>query len=67
MIAQRLDAGPIARLYAEARGWLADCEWRGMDAEDIADLSDVEIRAAVSKHYEGGWAAFMRASEAVAS
>lgn len=40
---------------AEARGWLADCGiWSGERP------SDREARRLVSRHYRGGWRAFLR-------
>ena len=45
-------------LYREARGWIADC----FDDVDVAELTDAEVRAGIQRHYEGGWAAFVRAS-----
>lgn len=52
--------GPLVR---EARAWLKDCEWRNVDAEDIDDLPVLDVVAAVERYYEGGWAAFARATE----
>lgn len=52
-------------LIAEARSWLADCEWREADPDDLMDedlYPDTAIRAAVGRHYEGGWHQFVVAS-----
>jgi hypothetical protein len=44
------------RLLGEAREWLLDCY---PDYEqDIRELDDRELRAAVERHYVGGWSAF---------
>ena len=40
---------------AEARGWVADAF--GSEAPD--DLTDDEVEAAISRHYDGGWDAFV--------
>jgi len=45
-------------LLAEARDWIADCAWRNLEPEDVAGLSDAQVRAGVERHYEGGWEQF---------
>jgi hypothetical protein len=49
-----------AELVSAARSWTADCTWRE-EADDIADLTDVQIVAGVEAYFEGGWAAFAAA------
>lgn len=46
----------------EARGWLEDC----FGEELPADLSDLEVTAAVDHHYEGGLDQFVRDAEILA-
>lgn len=48
-------------LVQEAREWVADCEWKE-DPEDITEYADSEIVRGVERHYDGGWAAFVRNS-----
>ncbi len=40
------------------REWLADCEWRDITADEIAELPAHVIVRAVSRHYCGGLRAF---------
>ncbi len=47
-----------AEMVAEARGWLADCTWADVDADDIAEMSAAEILLGVQRHYVGGVDAF---------
>ena len=49
-----------AGLLSEARGWIADNPWADMAEDDIADLSDEQVRRGIEAHYEGGWAQFAR-------
>lgn len=44
-------------VMTEARDWLEDCF---SDLPD--DLSDKEAKAGVDRYYDGGWAAFLRAT-----
>lgn len=46
-------------VIAEARAWLKDCAWRDAEPEDIDVMPTWAIVGAVSRHYEGGWAAFL--------
>jgi hypothetical protein len=46
-----------AELMAEARSWVAECQWRE-DPEYLEDLTDDEIRRGVNRHYDGGWQQF---------
>lgn len=48
----------IPDLIDEARAWLSDLQWA--DDPDIDTAADEEIRRAVSDHYDGGWAGFVR-------
>ena len=43
-------------LTAEARGWLADCG-------STRDRTDAEVKAAIERHYTGGWDEFRRDAE----
>lgn len=47
---------------AEARSWIGDCEWRDLEPEDVAELTDAEIMRGVARHYDGGLAAFIVAT-----
>jgi hypothetical protein len=51
-------------LIRAARGWIADCAWADLGEGDVAELSDAQVIAGVSRHYEGGWAAFAAAEGA---
>ena len=44
-----------AQLIAEARGWVADCQWQ----DDTSDLTDAQIKRGIDRHYYGGWRAFV--------
>lgn len=57
--AERVLTGALAE---EARGWLEDC----FGEELPADLSNLEITAAVDRHYEGGLDRFVRDAEILA-
>lgn len=46
-----------------AREWISDCQWDNLDEDDIRELSPVEIISGVDKHYDGGWADFIRAEQ----
>jgi hypothetical protein len=48
-----------AEIYAAARDWLADCSWQDLEPEDFAELTDTAIKRGVSKHFAGGWEAFL--------
>ena len=43
----------------DAKEWMMDCYWSDMDEDDIADLSDGEVVRGVSRHFDGGWNAFL--------
>lgn len=43
-----------------ARSWLAELEWRNMDASDFDDLSHSEIHNAINQYFDGGVAEFLR-------
>ena len=45
-------------LMTEARGWIADCEWA--DDFDVDALTAEQIRRGIDRHYDGGWAGFVR-------
>jgi hypothetical protein len=58
---------PTQALHREARHWLADNEWPDVDEDDFLDptlYNDPQIRAAVGRHYDGGWVAFLAANAA---
>jgi hypothetical protein len=50
---QRVNANP--ELYRAAREWIADC-WEN---PDTAGLTDNEVRAGVTRHFDGGWPSFV--------
>lgn len=43
----------------EMRDWLMDCGWDDITAEDIEEMSDAQVRAAVKRHYVGGVTQFV--------
>jgi len=45
----------------DARDWLAECQWRDLEPEDIAILTDAQVERGIAEHYEGGVLAFLRA------
>lgn len=47
-------------LMRQARAWIADCGF-DLDDGDVGDLDNREVYGGVAAHYDGGWAAFMRA------
>ncbi len=49
------------RLLQEARDWVSDCQWKE-DPEDLDEYSDDDIIRGVNRHYDGGWATFVRAT-----
>lgn len=47
-------------LFVNARDWFADCTWQNLEPEDVAELSDAEVKSAVERYYAGGWAQLVR-------
>ena len=41
-----------------AREWIAECVWRDLDEDDIADLTDRQVERGIARHYDGGIEAF---------
>lgn len=49
-------------IAAEARAWLLDLMWVEEEAhEQIENLDLAGVKAAIERHYEGGWTAFCEA------
>lgn len=48
-----------AKVVAEMRSWLSECEWSDVDGDDIATMSDERVIRAVQAHYVGGVVAFL--------
>ena len=44
-----------AQHIADARDWIADCEW----ADDTSGLTDAQVLRGIARHYDGGWAGFI--------
>ena len=42
-----------------AREWASDCQWCE-DEDEINELPDDAIMKGVERHYDGGWAGFIR-------
>ena len=40
----------------DALDWILDCEWADIDVDE---LTDREIINGISRHFDGGWAAFL--------
>lgn len=57
-----LDPAAFTAVQLQAmRDWVADCVWADLDDEqDVAELSDSQVLAGVSRHYDGGLAGFVR-------
>lgn len=56
-------ASSMVRWVAEARDWIADCEWSEADGDSRAfadSLTNGEVVAAITRHYDGGWPQFHR-------
>lgn len=51
---------------AAMRSWVADCDgtWGDIDADDVPNLTDVEVVDGVRRHYDGGVAAFVADEQA---
>jgi hypothetical protein len=48
-------------LLREARRWIADNAWADIsDEDDVAGLTDAQVRAGIEAHVDGGWAQFAR-------
>jgi hypothetical protein len=65
---QTRELGAVRRIppavLTAARGWVADNAWADLgDADDVADLTDLQVVAGIEQHYDGGWAAFRRDGE----
>jgi hypothetical protein len=56
---QRGYPGGTQALAAEARDWIADCEWADIDEIDAEDLSDAQALSGIARKYEGGLDAFI--------
>lgn len=41
-------------MLADMRDWLSDCAWRDEDSNSIAEMPDIQIIRAVSRHFSGG-------------
>lgn len=54
-----LPPGVTPGVVAEMRAWLCDCAWADVDTADIALMPDVQIVAAVERHWDGGLANFL--------
>lgn len=57
-------SAPTIKLSADqlqqAREWVADCQWQDIhDADDVAELSQVEIERGIDRHYDGGLLQFI--------
>lgn len=46
---------------SHARDWLNDLAWADEEdaTERIATLNPVQLKAAINRHYEGGWRGFL--------
>jgi hypothetical protein len=54
-----LPPGVTPGVVSEMRAWLCDCAWADVDTTDIALMPDVQIVAAVERHWDGGLANFL--------
>lgn len=55
----------LESLGEEARAWLLDLMWVEEDAHEQIENLDLEgLIAAINRHYDGGWLAFIRAGTA---
>ena len=44
---------------ASMRGWISDCNWSDLGSDDLDELTDAQVVAGVSRHYDGGLGAFL--------
>lgn len=44
---------------AAMREWITDCQWADLDADDIAELSPLQVLKGIERNVEGGLAEFM--------
>lgn len=51
----------------DARDWVADCVWADLDADDVTELTDVQVTRGIARHYDGGVAQFIADSEPYAT
>ena len=58
-LAARGYPGGTKELAAEARGWIADCPWEDLGADDVKDLPDGQALSGIKRFYEGGMDAFI--------
>lgn len=56
---QRGYPGGTQALAAEARSWIADCEWADIDEIDAGDLSDAQALSGIARKHAGGLDAFI--------
>jgi hypothetical protein len=58
-LVQRGYPGGTQELAAEARIWIAGCEWADIDEIDAEDLSDAQALSGIARKYDGGLDAFV--------
>ncbi len=58
------DITPTREHVDEARGWIADCEWKEAEygVDPAEEYADEEIVRGVDRHYAGGWDEFLISS-----
>ena len=48
-------------LRMQAVEWFQECSWSNREADDsFSDLTDDQVIAALNRHYDGGFAQFVR-------
>lgn len=47
------------------RDWIADCQWRDLDGDEIAELTPAEMAKGIERNYDGGMRQFLADAEPV--
>lgn len=47
----------------DARAWLSDCEFHGLEPEQVEELDDLDALWLVRKHHDGGITGFRATNE----
>jgi hypothetical protein len=59
ILTERGYPGGTQALAAEARQWIADCEWADIDEIDAEQLTEAQALCGIARKHEGGLEAFI--------
>jgi hypothetical protein len=59
ILTERGYPGGIQALAAEARDWIAECEWADLGEEDVEDLTDAQALSGAGRKFVGGLEEFI--------